>query len=72
MISPILEDFNQIMERGLESETAAAILVLAASVERAGAFSPTNAENFGHELALALKHVFKHSSISVNGSIQTE
>jgi hypothetical protein len=73
MIVSILEDFEQVMQRGsLESETAGAILVLAASIERTGTFSRSNAENFGHELALALKHVFEHSSISVNGSIQTE
>jgi len=69
----MLEYFNQVMERGyLESETAGAILVLAASIERSGTFNRSNAENFGHELALALKHVFENSSISINGRIETE
>lgn len=73
MIISILEDFAQVMERGhLESETAGAILVLAASIERNGTFNRNNAENFGHELALALKHVFENSTISVNGRIETE
>ena len=71
-ISETLLDFNQVMEEGLRSEVAGAILVLAASIERASTFSQSNAENFGHELALALKHVFEHSSISINGDMRTE
>lgn len=73
MIIEMLEDFNEVMMRGhLESETAGAILVLAASIERNGTFNRNNAENFGHELACALKHVFENSSISINGRIETE
>lgn len=72
-IISMLEDFEQVMQRGhLESETAGAILVLAASIERNATFNRNNAENFGHELALALKHVFENSSISINGRIETE
>lgn len=65
-ISGTLDDFKWLMEEGVESETTAALLVLAASLERASVFSPNNAENFGHELALALKHVFEHSTININ------
>jgi len=69
----MLEDFEEVMLRGhLKSETAGAILVLAASIERNGTFNRNNAENFGHELALALKNVFENSSISINGRIETE
>lgn len=73
MIIEMLEDFEQVMMRGhLKSETAGAILVLAASIERNGTFNRNNAENFGHELGCALKHVFENSSISINGRIETE
>ena len=65
-ISGVLDDFKWLMDEGVESETTAALLVLASSVERASVFSPSNAENFGHELALALKHVFEYSTINVN------
>jgi hypothetical protein len=69
----MLEDFEEVMLRGhLKSETAGAILVLAASIERNGTFNRSNAENFGHELALALKNVFENTSISINGRIETE
>ena len=64
-IGETLDDFKWLMEEGVESETTAALLVLASSVERASVFSPSNAENFGHELALALKHVFEHSAINI-------
>jgi len=74
VITETLLDFEQVMEEGLRSEVAGAILVLAASIERSSTFSSSNAENFGHELALALKHVFGHSTVRVDvgGNITTE
>jgi len=73
-ITEILEDFRQVMEGGARSEVAAAILVLANSVERASTFGRLNSENFGHELAMALKHVFEQSTVRVDvgGNITTE
>lgn len=73
-ITEVLEDFRQVMEGGARSEVAAAILVLANSVERAGTFGRLNSEDFGHELAMALKHVFEQSTVrlDVGGNITTE
>lgn len=73
-ITEVLEDFRQVMKEGARSEVAASILVLANSVERASTFGPLNSEDFGHELAMALKHVFEHSTVKVDvgGNITTE
>ena len=77
----IIADFEQFREdvectgkSGRLSDTAAAILVLACAIERSATFNPCNAENFGHELALALKNVLKNESfqVSVDGTIRTE
>ena len=67
------EDFHEVFEKtGARSEVAVALLVLASRIERASTFSASNAENFGHELACALKHVLERASFSVNGDIKAE
>ena len=51
-----------------EEPTAAAILVLASSIEESAPFNRRNAENFGHELAMALKNVLQESTLQVSNS----
>lgn len=72
-ISDACEDFHEVFEKaGARSEVAVALLVLASRIERASTFSASNAENFGHELACALKHVLGHASFNVNGDIKAD
>jgi hypothetical protein len=75
-VSPVTdacEDFYEVFEKtGARSEVAVALLVLASRIERASTFSASNAENFGHELACALKHVLDHASFNVNGDIKAD
>jgi hypothetical protein len=47
------------------TETGAAILVLAEAIEGAATFNRQNAENFGHELALALKAAMADGTLTV-------
>jgi hypothetical protein len=66
-------DYKYVVEKLDVSETTAALLVLAASVESAAPFGKYKAENFGHELALALKCVFEREiKVDLGGSIVTE
>jgi hypothetical protein len=60
-ISGTLEDFKWLMQEGVQSEATAALLVLASRVECASAFRKNNAENFGHELGMAIKECFPTS-----------
>lgn len=73
LIADVCEDFHEVFEKsGADSEVAVALLVLASRIERASTFSASNAENFGHELACALKHVLDHASFNVNGDIKAD
>ena len=45
---------------------ATALLVLAEVIDRKHVFDKSSGENFGHELALSLKHVFENSRVSVD------
>ena len=71
-IQDCMDDFDTVKERWDINETAAALLVLAASIQDAAPFSPSNAERFGHELALALGEVLHAATISVNANVDTE
>jgi hypothetical protein len=72
-VTDACEDFHEVFEKtGARSEVAVALLVLASRIERASTFSASNAENFGHELACALKHVLDHASFNVNGNIRAD
>jgi len=61
----IFAEYQEIKEELDCDDTAAAILVLAQAIQGSAAFSRSNAENFGHELAMALKNVLKESLIHV-------
>lgn len=66
-------DFEYISQKLHVTEGTAALLVLAASVEHASPFSEKNSERFGHELALALKHVLEAEiKVTLSGDIFTE
>ena len=76
-MSPIegcIHDFTYVMEKLGVTQNTAALLVLAASVESASAFGKHKAENFGHELELALKNVLSEQQLRVDlgGAIVTE
>ena len=71
-IQDCMDDFDTVKERWDINETAAALLVLAASIQDTAPFSPNNAERFGHELALALGEVFQTATISVNANVDAE
>ena len=72
-VTEACEDFQEVYEKsGAKSDVAVALLVLASRIERASTFSVSNAENFGHELACALKNVFEHASFNVNGDIKAD
>jgi hypothetical protein len=72
-VTDACEDFHEVFEKtGARSEVAAALLVLASRIDRASTFSASNAENFGHELACALKHVLDHASFNVNGDMKAD
>jgi hypothetical protein len=72
-VTDACEDFHEVCEKtGARSEVAVALLVLASRIERASTFSASNAENFGHELACALKHVLDHASFNVNGDMKAD
>ena len=71
-IQDCMDDFDTVKERWDINETAAALLVLAASIQDAAPFLPSNAERFGHELALALGEVLHTATISVNANVDTE
>ena len=60
----VIDQYIDIKERVGCNDIAAAILVLAENVEPA--FSRRGAENFGHELAMALKNVLQESQINVS------
>ena len=47
------------------ADTAVAILVLASAIRQSTTFSTSNAENFGHELYLALKAALSDSQIRI-------
>ena len=62
MIEEIADEYVYLRRNvEFEGEVAPAILVLAASIERAAPFSRKNAEIFGHELGLALAHAKEES-----------
>jgi hypothetical protein len=71
-IQDCMDDFDTVKERWDINETAAALLVLAASIQDAAPFLPSNAERFGRELALALGEVLHTATISVNANVDTE
>jgi len=76
-VSPIeacVHDFEYVTEKLGVSQNTAALLVLAASVESAATFGQYKAENFGHELAMALKNVLSEQQLRVDlgGAIVTE
>jgi len=60
-----VEDYLEVKEKTGCNDTAAAILVLADAVRHSTTFSPSNAENFGHELALAMKEVLSSTQIQI-------
>jgi hypothetical protein len=63
MIEEIADEYAYLRRNvEFEGEVAPAILVLAASIERAAPFSQKNAENFGHELGRALAHAVREES----------
>lgn len=64
-MNSIVEDFLEIKEEALCDDTAAAIILLADAIRESGAFTISNAENFGHELAIALKNVLQESQIRI-------
>lgn len=70
-IKILAEEFYEIRHHTGCNDTAAAILILADAIRDSATFSRSNAENFGHELALALKNVLSESTISVSGEIET-
>lgn len=53
-----------------ENETAAALLVLAQVIQQKKVFDTSSAENFGHELAIALRETSLR--VNVEGRIETE
>ena len=63
--SIIVEEFLEIKEQAGCDDTAAAVLVLAEAVRESTTFNRKNAENFGHELALALKDVLRESQVRI-------
>jgi len=65
MNNPTIEAYYEIKQRTDCNDVAAAILVLAQSIDGHTTFSRKGAENFGHELALALKNVLSESNLSV-------
>ena len=73
-IEGCVHDFEYVVEKLGVSENAAALLVVAANISAAATFGKYKAENFGHELAMALKHVFERSTVRVDvgGNITTE
>jgi len=71
-IQDCMDDFDTVKERWDINETAAALLVLAASIQDAAPFLPSNAERFGHELAPALGEVLNTATVSVNANVDAE
>ncbi len=72
-VTEACEDFQEAYEKsGARSDVAVALLVLASRIQSASTFSESNAENFGHELACALKHALDHASFNVNGDIKAD
>ena len=69
-----LDRFADVKHEVEIGDTAAAILVLCEAIKESATFSSSNAENFGHELAIALKHVLENErfQVSVDGTIRTE
>jgi hypothetical protein len=65
-IEDVLCDWEYAMERGVSSEVAGALLVLAANLP---ACTPS-AEMLGHEFGCALTHVLAHQTVSVNGTLE--
>ena len=61
----LAEDYLEIKAELGCGDTAAAILLLAASIRDSGTFKSDNAQNFGHELACALKNVLEESKIQI-------
>jgi len=59
-IQDCMDDFDTVKERWDINETAAA------------PFLPSNAERFGHELALALGEVLNTATVSVNANVDAE
>lgn len=52
------------------SDVAAAILTLANVIDRKKVLDTPSSENFGHELALALKNVLEEKQLSVIATIE--
>lgn len=71
-MNPILEDYLDFKSNGECGDTAAALLVVAKAIKESSTFSRANAENFGHELALALKNVLSESTFSVSLEVDGE
>lgn len=64
-MNDLIKSFESVKEELQVDDTTAALLVLAEAVRRSATFNPVNAENFGHELALALKNVLKDGAIRI-------
>jgi hypothetical protein len=65
-IKYVCEDYNYIKETVAPiSDTAAALLILAVYLNNSATFNRAGAENFGHELAMALKNVLQESQIRI-------
>ncbi len=64
-MNPTVEDFQEIKGQAGCDDMSAAILVLAEAVRGGATFNRSNAENFGHELALAVKDVLSESQIRI-------
>ena len=70
-MTEIEEKWNQ--ATGLaDNHLAAAILVLAMTIEEKHVFDRSSGENFGHEIAVALKNVLAESTVQLSGNILTE
>jgi hypothetical protein len=63
-----VEDYFEIKEQAQCSDTAAAIILLSEAIRESATFGRSNAENFGHELALALKNVLQESKIRIESN----
>jgi hypothetical protein len=70
-----MNDLRPIYDEMLEhtsDKVTAALLTLADVIQNKHMIDVASGENFGHELALALKNVFKNSSISTTASVSME
>jgi hypothetical protein len=70
-MSIILEEFSEFQDAGVP-DTAAAILVLASVIDRKPMLDRQSGENFGHELAVALKNVLEEKSFQIHAEVNRD